>query len=94
MAIESNKARSVAVNRYTPRLGWFTEGLMYHNEMKKDLPAAETAADRDPTGRFRLMPPKSEGWDPFQVWRERIKQPRDLSGKTSIPDVPRKPQKS
>lgn len=67
--------------------------MIYGNEMKKDLPVSETETDRDPTVRIRLPKPKSDGWDPFQVWRERIKKPRDLSDKSSRPQVPRKPQK-
>jgi hypothetical protein len=67
---------------------------MYRSEGKKELPVSRPADDHDTTSKPQPVPPKPEGWDPFQVWRDRILKPRERSGRTARPQVPRKPQKS
>ena len=67
---------------------------MFHSEVKNHRPVAEMLGDGEPVSRAKAVLTEPVGWDPFEVWRERIKQPRDLSGQSSRPQVPRKRQKS
>jgi len=68
--------------------------MMYRSEAKKDLPVAETPADRESAVPVKLVPTRPGGWDPFEVWRERIQRPRELSGKTAATQLDRARQKS
>lgn len=66
---------------------------MHRSEGKKDLPVSRTTDDRSTTNPGNPVPTDPEGWDPFQVWRDRILKPREQSGRTARPQVPRKPRK-
>lgn len=67
---------------------------MHRSEAKKDLLIAEKPADREKSVPVKLVPTRPGGWDPFEVWRERIQRPRELSGKTAPTQLDRARQKS
>jgi hypothetical protein len=63
--------------------------MMYRGEAKQEVPAPGAAGDCERTRRpdVGLTPPT--GWDPFEIWRERIKEPREQSGQTTRSDLDR-----
>jgi hypothetical protein len=68
--------------------------MMSRSEAKKVVPVVEAATDRPASIPVKLVPTKPGGWDPFDVWRERIQRPRELLDKTGRPQPGRRRQKS
>ncbi len=62
------------------------EGPVMKSRTNGGLPAGElitAAANEDSESRLSTVPPRREassnhGWDPYEVWRTRVKEPREL----------------
>lgn len=67
---------------------------MYRREAIKDVPASKTTAKRERTRPADSGSTESRGWDPFEVWRDRIQRPRAQSGKAALSEFERARQKS
>lgn len=67
---------------------------MYRREAKKDVPVSKATVRLGPTGQAGPASTESAGWDPFEVWRDRIQRPREQSGKATLSEFERARQKS
>jgi len=67
---------------------------MYRKNAKEVVHVPPSKGDREPTGEARASRARGDGWDPFEVWRDRIQRPRQQSGKADLSEFERARQKS
>jgi len=67
--------------------------MMYRKNATEVVPAIPPTDDREPAGEARASRTRG-GWDPFEVWRDRIQRPREQSGKAALSEFERARQKS
>jgi hypothetical protein len=67
---------------------------MHRRDATKTVPDTRAARERVRTAEAASAEAQGAGWDPFEIWRERIQRPRELAGKTTPSELDRARQKS
>ncbi len=67
---------------------------MYRKNATEVVQVPPPMGDRETTGEARASRTRGTGWDPFEVWRDRIQRPRQQSGKADLSEFERARQKS
>jgi hypothetical protein len=68
--------------------------MMYRKNATEVVQVPPLTGDHEATSEARASRTRSDGWDPFEVWRDRIQRPRQQSGKASLSEFERARQKS
>jgi len=67
---------------------------MYRKNAGEAAAVPPSTGEREAISEARASRTRGAGWDPFEVWRERIQRPREQSGKATLSEFERARQKS